>query len=236
MGLRERLGAGNKAFATVGDAADTPEQTTRAYQATKSQIHQALLGRLDLEAMESLAPERLKDELRQMVERLLLEENLILNAGERRNLVRDIQYEMLGLGPLEPLLADPTVSDILVNTSKQVYVERKGRLELTPISFDNDEHLMKIIDKIVSRVGRRVDESSPMVDARLPDGSRVNAIIPPLAIDGLRHRQQITLTTSVEACEAASCPELIWGQLHSSSHRGIGLESGAALPSQHRLP
>ena len=184
MSLRERLGAGSKGFAGVPEVPDTPAQTTRAYQATKSQIHQALLGRLDLEAMESLTPERLKDELRQMVERLLLEENLVLNASERRNLVRDIQYEMLGLGPLEPLLADPTVSDILVNTAAQVYVERKGRLELTDITFDDNDHLLKIIDKIVSRVGRRVDESSPMVDARLPDGSRVNAIIPPLAIDG----------------------------------------------------
>ena len=134
--------------------------------------------------MESLSPERLKDELKQMVERLLLEENLVLNSGERRNLVRDIQYEMLGFGPLEPLLADPSVSDILVNTASQVYVERAGRLELTDVTFVDDEHLMKIIDKIVSRIGRRVDESSPMVDARLPDGSRVNAIIPPLAIDG----------------------------------------------------
>jgi pilus assembly protein CpaF len=185
MSLRERLGAGSKSFANAGaEPAETPAQTTRAYQATKSQIHQLLLARLDLEAMESLTPERLKDELRQMVERLLVEENLVLNAGERRNLVRDIQYEMLGLGPLEPLLADPTVSDILVNTASQVYVERKGRLELTEITFDDDDHLLKIIDKIVSRVGRRVDESSPMVDARLPDGSRVNAIIPPLAIDG----------------------------------------------------
>ena len=184
MSLRERLGAGGKGFAVAGDAPETPAQTTRAYQATKAHIHQALLGRLDLEAMESLTPERLKDELRQMVERLLVEENLVLNAGERRNLVRDIQHEMLGLGPLEPLLADPTVSDILVNTASQVYIERKGRLELTEVSFDDNDHLMKIIDKIVSRVGRRVDESSPMVDARLPDGSRVNAIIPPLAIDG----------------------------------------------------
>src|SRR5450830_1179370 len=134
--------------------------------------------------MENLSPEKLKEELRQMVERLLLEENLVLNASERRNLVRDIQYEMLGFGPLEPLLADPTVSDILVNTYRQVYVERRGRLELTDVTFTDEAHLMKIIDKIVSRVGRRIDESSPMVDARLPDGSRVNAIIPPLAIDG----------------------------------------------------
>jgi pilus assembly protein CpaF len=187
MSLRERLGAANHGFApttttdTVLDVVVTP---TRAYQDTKARIHQVLLGRLDLEAMESLSAESLKEELRQMVERLLVEENLVLNAGERRNLVRDIQYEMLGFGPLEPLLADPTVSDILVNTHKQIYVERRGQLELTEITFTDDDHLMKIIDKIVSRVGRRIDESSPMVDARLPDGSRVNAIIPPLAIDG----------------------------------------------------
>ncbi|MDO8778830.1 MAG: CpaF family protein [Burkholderiaceae bacterium] len=185
MSLRDRLGAATQGFPPAGEP--VPEDAgapTRAYQETKAHIHQVLLGRLDLEAMESLSPESLKEELRQMVERLLLEENLVLNAGERRNLVRDIQYEMLGFGPLEPLLADPTVSDILVNTYRQVYVERRGRLELTDIKFSDDDHLMKIIDKIVSRVGRRIDESSPMVDARLPDGSRVNAIIPPLAIDG----------------------------------------------------
>jgi pilus assembly protein CpaF len=119
-----------------------------------------------------------------MVERLLTEENVIVNAMERRSLVRDIQHEMLGLGPLEALLADPTISDILVNGSKQVYAERRGQLSLTDVTFADDDHLMKIIDKIVSRVGRRIDESSPMVDARLPDGSRVNVIIPPLALDG----------------------------------------------------
>jgi len=184
MSLRDRLGAAAQEFAPAAPTADVGAAPTRAYQETKSRIHQLLLGRLDLEAMESLSPDALKEELRQMVERLLLEQNLVLNAGERRNLVRDIQYEMLGFGPLEPLLADPTVSDILVNTYKQVYVERRGRLEITNVTFSDDAHLMKIIDKIVSRVGRRIDESSPMVDARLPDGSRVNAIIPPLAIDG----------------------------------------------------
>ncbi len=186
MSLRERLGAAIHGFAPTTTEAmlDVVVTPTRAYQDTKARIHQVLLGRLDLEAMESLSAESLKEELRQMVERLLVEENLVLNAGERRNLVRDIQYEMLGFGPLEPLLADPTVSDILVNTYKQVYVERRGQLELTEITFTDDDHLMKIIDKIVSRVGRRIDESSPMVDARLPDGSRVNAIIPPLSIDG----------------------------------------------------
>src|SRR5689334_16772218 len=182
MSLRERLGSmPGSGYTPAIETPETQAQQTRAYQGIKSQIHQRLLQRIDLEAMETLTPDRLKEELRQMVERLLEEENLVLNSSERRNLVRDIQYEMLGLGPLEPLLADPTVSDILANTHKQVYVERKGRLELTDVSFDDDDHMMKIIDKIVSRVGRRVDESSPMVDARLADGSRVNAIIPPLA-------------------------------------------------------
>jgi len=184
MSLRDRLGASAPGFGLPNEPGDSAPTDSRAYQAVKVQIHQLLLQRLDLEAMESLSQDRLREELRQMVERLLTEENLVLNATERRNLVRDIQYEMLGLGPIEPLLADPTVSDILINTHKQVYVERRGKLELTEVTFVDDDHLMKIIDKIVSRIGRRVDESSPMVDARLPDGSRVNAIIPPLAIDG----------------------------------------------------
>ena len=165
-------------------AVDTPVQASHAYQQLKSRVHQLLLGRLDLEAMEGLSPERLRDELSVMVERLLTEENIVVNTAERRSLVRDIQHEMLGLGPLESLLADPTISDILVNGASQVYVERRGRLTLTEVAFADDDHLMKIIDKIVSRVGRRVDESSPMADARLPDGSRVNVIVPPLALDG----------------------------------------------------
>ncbi len=156
----------------------------RPYQELKSRIHQKLLDRVDLAVMESLPPDKLQEELKALVERLLSEETLAINESERKSLVRDIQHEVLGLGPIEPLLADPTISDILVNTNRQVYVERAGKLELTDVRFENDAHLMKIIDKIVSGIGRRVDESSPMVDARLPDGSRVNAIIPPLAIDG----------------------------------------------------
>ncbi|MEI6028043.1 MAG: CpaF family protein [Betaproteobacteria bacterium] len=195
MSLREKLGAtkaSNGSNAALAGEASAPESGPAAtaaaavhpYQDIKARIHQLLLERLDLEALQAVSPTALREELRQFVERLLTEENLVLNTGERRNLVRDIQYEMLGYGPLEPLLADATVSDILVNTHRQVYVERRGRLEVTDVTFSDDAHLMKIIDKIVSRVGRRVDESSPMVDARLPDGSRVNAIIPPLAIDG----------------------------------------------------
>jgi pilus assembly protein CpaF len=156
----------------------------KVYQELKSRIHHKLLDRVDLVMMESMSPERLESELKILVESLLSEEKMAINDSERINLVRDIQHEVLGLGPLETLMADPTVSDILVNTYRKVYVERRGKLELSAIRFENEAHLLKIIDKIVSGIGRRVDESSPMVDARLPDGSRVNAIIPPLAVDG----------------------------------------------------
>jgi pilus assembly protein CpaF len=156
----------------------------RAYQDLKNHIHHILMDRIDLESLQRLSQDQIRKELQLLIERLLEEETAVINDLERRNLVRDIQNEMLGFGPLEELLADPTVSDILVNSHKQVYVERRGKLELTDVVFFDDAHLLKIIDKIVSRVGRRIDESSPMVDARLPDGSRVNAIIPPLAIDG----------------------------------------------------
>jgi pilus assembly protein CpaF len=147
-------------------------------------MHQMILDRIDLERLKRLTSEQFKHELALLVQRIVEEERIVLNQQERHNLVLDIQHEMLGFGPLEPLLNDPSVSDILVNTYNKVYVERRGRLELTDITFHDNAHLMKIIEKIVSRVGRRVDESSPMVDARLPDGSRVNAIIPPLAVDG----------------------------------------------------
>jgi pilus assembly protein CpaF len=155
-----------------------------AYLALKSRLHLQLLGQVDLGALEAMTDVRLRQEIAQVVEVLLTEHPTPINERERRMLVRDIQNEMLGLGPLELLMADPTVSDILVNNYSQIYVERQGRLERTTVSFNDDAHLMRIIDKIVSRVGRRIDESSPMVDARLPDGSRVNAIIPPVALDG----------------------------------------------------
>ncbi len=160
------------------------EHDASAYYDLKVSIHGKLLDRIDLAALESIPEERLREELRLLVERLLVEDGVALNDTERRRIVVDIQNEVLGLGPLEPLLADTTISDILVNTYRQVYVERYGKLELTDVRFGSNAHLMKIIDRIVSRMGRRVDESSPMVDARLPDGSRVNAIIPPLALDG----------------------------------------------------
>ncbi len=156
----------------------------RPYQELKVKLHMGLLERIDLEKLQSLTPAQLTETLRVVVEEMLSEQGVALNAHERNSLVHEIQNEMLGLGPLEPLLSDPLVSDILVNTYSKVYIERAGKLELTAVSFSDDAHLMKIIDKIVSRVGRRIDESSPMVDARLPDGSRVNAIIPPVSIDG----------------------------------------------------
>jgi pilus assembly protein CpaF len=180
LSLRERLETGT----TRVVAQRITGIDNRAYQDLKHRLHQTLLDRVDLESIQRLSQDQIRAELRTLVERLLEEEAVVINDAERKNLTRDIQNEMLGFGPLETLLDDPTVSDILVNTSKQVYVERRGKLELTDVTFTDDAHLMKIIDKIVSRVGRRIDESSPMVDARLPDGSRVNAIIPPLAIDG----------------------------------------------------
>ena len=181
LSIRERLGSGKIAALTPQRA---PSIDNRSYRELKQRIHTLLLERVDLESMQRLTQEQIRDELRGLVERLLDEEAVVINDAERRNLTRDIRNEMLGFGPLETLLSDPSVSDILVNGHQQVYVERRGKLELTDVVFNDDAHLMKIIDKIVSRVGRRIDESSPMVDARLPDGSRVNAIIPPLAIDG----------------------------------------------------
>lgn len=185
MSLRDRLEDNKNDAATLPVVAvQNGVMGNGVYQELRSRIHRKLLDRVDLAMMENMAPELLREELKTLVERLLAEETMAINDSERVNLVRDIQHEVLGLGPLETLMADSTISDILVNTYKQVYVERKGKLELSEVRFENEAHLLKIIDKIVSGVGRRVDESSPMVDARLPDGSRVNAIIPPLAVDG----------------------------------------------------
>lgn len=150
----------------------------------KSQIHREILSEMDLRKMEGLPAEKLKNELKTLTENLISLKKLALNQNEMRLLVEGIQNEMLGLGPIEPLLSDSTVSDILVNGPRQVYIERFGQIESSEIVFEDAAHLMRVIERIVSRVGRRIDEMSPMVDARLPDGSRVNAVIPPLAIDG----------------------------------------------------
>jgi pilus assembly protein CpaF len=154
------------------------------YQQVKADLHRKILDRLDLEKLGRTPNEAAREEVLLLIRNTVNSEAVPLSFAERERLAREILDEIFGLGPLEPLLKDPTISDILVNRYNKVYVERAGKLEPTGLSFKDDAHLMQIIDRIVSRVGRRVDESSPMVDARLPDGSRVNAIIPPLAIDG----------------------------------------------------
>jgi pilus assembly protein CpaF len=150
----------------------------------KSRIHHLLLERLDLSQMENLEDLEVAREIRQALEQLFQEESEPINLQEKNRLVQELEFEILGLGPLEPLLVDTTISDILANRYDQVYIERRGQLEKTQIRFQDNNHLLKIINKIVANVGRRIDEANPMVDARLPDGSRVNAIIPPLALDG----------------------------------------------------
>ena len=154
------------------------------YQELKFTLHRKLLDKINLEALATIDNHKVRTEVRTALLALLDAESTLLSSMERQQICDEVLDEVFGLGPLEPLLQDPAVSDILVNTHRQVYVEKKGQLELTTVTFKDDPHLMRIIDKIVSQVGRRVDESSPMVDARLSDGSRVNAIIPPLAVDG----------------------------------------------------
>src|SRR5580700_5792533 len=154
------------------------------YQELKFTLHRKLVDKINLEALATIDNQRVRSEVRQAVITLIDAEPTLLSSLEKQQISDEVLDEVFGLGPLEPLLQDPTISDILVNTSRQVYVERRGLLELTNVAFRDDQHLLRIIDKIVSQVGRRVDESSPMVDARLSDGSRVNAIIPPLAVDG----------------------------------------------------
>jgi pilus assembly protein CpaF len=181
MGLTERIrqrnGSGSGAIASTGVSA-------QVFHDLKTELHRRVIDSLDLKSLEKLPPDRLREQLRTVGTPLLAGANVPLNQVERDQMVQDLLDELTGLGPLEPLLRDGGISDILVNTYSTVYVERAGRLELTPVRFTDDDHLLRIINRIVSRVGRRVDETSPMVDARLPDGSRVNAIIPPLAIDG----------------------------------------------------
>jgi pilus assembly protein CpaF len=154
------------------------------YADLKAKIHRQLIEQLDLAKIGTIPLATLQTQIRRITEDLLADEGTPLNRQERERIVIEVEHETFGLGPIEPLMRDPTVSDVLVNGAKEVYVERRGRLQRTDIQFRDDAHLLQIIERIVSKVGRRVDESSPMVDARLPDGSRVNAIIPPLALDG----------------------------------------------------
>ena len=199
MSLRHRLESGHAAT-SVAD--ELPLQDD-----LKARLQRQLLERIDLRALEALPAADVPAQLRSLLDELLTASHAALNEAERRLLLRDIQHEMFGLGPLELLMADPSVSDILVNGCRQIYVERHGLLERTAVRFRDDAHLMKIIDKIVSRVGRRVDESSPMVDARMADGSRVNVVIPPLAIDGpclSIRRFAVTPLTMDDLCRSGS--------------------------------
>src|ERR1700693_294644 len=155
----------------------------KSFEELKRLIHSKLVDKLDLSRVSDLDNDTLRREIRLVVERLCDTENPLLNRVERERLIDEVLDETFGFGPLEALLKDPTISDILVNGPHKIYVERRGKLEKTDIKFRDNEHLLQIIDRMVSKVGGRTDESSPMVDARLPDGSRVNAIIPPLALD-----------------------------------------------------
>jgi len=166
-------------------ASGRPKSTpTPEYQELKFTLHRKLVDKINLDALASIDNQKMRSEVRQALLALIDGEPTLLSSTEKQQICDEVLDEVFGLGPLEPLLKDPTISDILVNTSKHVYVERRGLLELTNVAFRDDQHLLRIIDKIVSQVGRRIDESTPMVDARLSDGSRVNAIIPPLAVDG----------------------------------------------------
>jgi pilus assembly protein CpaF len=166
------------------NAANESVMLTQVETEWKRAIHDKLLEVMDLSLIGTVEEERARTEIREIVQRLFAEESAPLSLEQRRRIVQEIENEVMGLGPLEPLLSDPQVADILVNGSNQVYVEKGGKLQLTDVKFNDDDHLANIIDRIVSGVGRRIDESSPMVDARLKDGSRVNAVIPPLALDG----------------------------------------------------
>ena len=180
MALRERLIGNNNA--APGPVSDGSGQ--HSFQEMKARLHRTLINRMDLTKLSTLTQEQVHAEVSRLAESVLAQEAMPLSVSERERLVNDVQHELFGLGPLEPLLADPTISDILVNSHDTIYIERRGKIEATNVRFKDDEHLMRVIERIVSSVGRRIDESSPMVDARLQDGSRVNAIIPPLAIDG----------------------------------------------------
>jgi pilus assembly protein CpaF len=167
-----------------GKRASSPPGRDALYQDLKSRVHNRLFDVIDFGRISTVSEERVCSDIATATVQILEEEKFLLTLEERERFVKEIQDEVFGLGPLEPLLQDPTISDILVNGSGDIFIERRGKLEKTVARFRDDAHLMRIIEKIVSAVGRRIDESSPLVDARLADGSRVNVIIPPLALDG----------------------------------------------------
>jgi pilus assembly protein CpaF len=232
MSLRERLSGADE----ERQHQHLPEVAQQAYQELKKTMHQMILDRIDLERLTRLTSEQFKHELALLVQRIIEEERIVLNQQERHHLVLDIQHEMLGFGPLEPLLNDPSVSDILVNTYRKVYVERRGRLELTDVTFHDNAHLMKIIEKIVSRIGRRVDESSPMVDARLPDGSRRRFGATPLTVQNLLDFKSVTppMIKVLESLGLAKVNILISGGTGSGKTTLLNLISGF-IPGNERI-
>lgn len=219
MTMRDRLlnnyGLNSDAVAR-GDKVD---ESSRASAILRSNLHNRLLKMVDLALIGRMTDHDLRNYLKMCIEKIVSEDQIVLGENNLAKLIFEIQNEIIGLGPLETLISDSTVSDILVNNYKSIYVERGGKLELTRVQFDSDAHLLKVIEKIVERVGRRIDESSPMVDARLSDGSRVNAIIPPLALDGpalsIRRFSEKPLTVSnlVEYGSMTSDMALIIGSL-----------------------
>src|SRR5262252_1573999 len=185
MNLRHRLGRGNGPTAPSPLlAARAPESEPDRYQQIKRRLHRELIGKLNMALLEGLDENQRRDQVESVARRLLTDSELRLTRSDEERLIQELLHDTFDLGPITPFLLDEEISDILVNTHRQVYVERLGRLELTPVSFRDEAHLRLIIERIISRVGRRIDESTPLVDARLPDGSRVNAIIPPAALDG----------------------------------------------------
>jgi pilus assembly protein CpaF len=184
MAITDTLSSGIASADNPRLATSNRDASTVQYLDLKFAIHRKLLDRINLEAVQGMSGERVRQEIRPSISKLVNEEKTPLSLTEKDRLIEEVLDEVFGLGPLEPLLRDRTVSDILVTTPRLIYIERNGKLERTNIEFKDDAHLLRIIERVVSRVGRRIDESSPMVDARLPDGSRVNAVIPPLAVDG----------------------------------------------------
>jgi len=188
MPLSDRLRKGGqgdeKASQRAGTLSNVEEKRRNFLQEVKIKMHRSLIDRINIEALMTLDPDKARKEVGELVRIIFNEEKVAVTAAEREDIIQEVVNETFGLGPLEPLLADPNIDEILINNAHQVYVEKYGKLYLTNTHFKDDDHLRHIISRIVARVGRRIDESSPMVDARLADGSRVNAIIPPLALDG----------------------------------------------------
>src|SRR3954453_20674002 len=173
MALRERLIRDSTVTAATED--EDSVNSNQIYQDMKSRLHRALINRMDLTKLNGVAPEQLNAEVSRLAESVLASDSVPISAVEKERLINEVRREVFDLGPVEPFLADPTISDILVNSHRSIFIERRGKLEKTNVAFKDDDHLMRVIERIVSSVGRRIDESSPMVDARLADGSRVNA-------------------------------------------------------------